>query len=108
MSYESTWERLSNLVFHRKHLIVAIGSECYVTLPKGQIVPTHTKADHPDAPSVPGGGHVLIVPIAHAPTYSSFASDIAQGIVSETEKSVPSSPDPELVSHSVSSDTRPR
>lgn len=69
-----------------KYLIVSIGSECYVTLPKGQIIPTHTVADHPNAPSVPGGGHVLIVPISHSPTYSSFAPDIVGPIIDETEK----------------------
>lgn len=72
----------------RKHLIVSIGSECYVTLPKGQIIPTHTASEHPHAPSVPGGGHVLIVPITHYPTYSSIPPDLAAPIVEETEKLV--------------------
>lgn len=65
----------------RKHLIVAIGSECYVTLPKGQIIPTQSFADHID---VPGGGHVLIVPITHYPTYSTIPPDLAPPIVEET------------------------
>lgn len=38
-----------------KHLIVGIGKETYVTLPKGQLIPTHGAA-----PLVPGGGHVLV------------------------------------------------
>ncbi|KAG7092838.1 hypothetical protein E1B28_009152 [Marasmius oreades] len=66
-----------------KHLIVAIGTECYVTLPKGQIIPTQSAADHVDAP---GGGHVLIVPISHFPTYTTIPSDLAPPIVDETEK----------------------
>ncbi|KAF8735830.1 hypothetical protein AX14_001406, partial [Amanita brunnescens Koide BX004] len=65
-----------------KHLIVAIGAECYVTLPKGQIPPTHPSSQT----SVPGGGHVLIVPIAHYPTYSTIPPDLAQPILEETEK----------------------
>ena len=69
----------------RKHLIVAIGSECYVTLPKGQIIPTQSAADHVD---VPGGGHVLVVPITHYPTYSTIPSDLAPPIVEETNQLV--------------------
>lgn len=65
-----------------KHLIVAIGAECYVTLPKGQIPPTQSSGQA----GVPGGGHVLIVPIAHYPTYSTIPPDLAQPIVEETEK----------------------
>jgi len=70
-------------VLYRKHLIVAIGSECYVTLPKGQIIPTQSAAEHVE---VPGGGHVLIVPITHYPTYSTIPPDLAPPIVDETEK----------------------
>ncbi|KZT09782.1 nuclear protein [Laetiporus sulphureus 93-53] len=82
---EDCWFCLSNPNL-AKHLIVSIGTECYVTLPKGQIVPTHTSAAHPNAPAVPGGGHVLIVPITHYPTYSSIPPDLAPPIVQETEK----------------------
>lgn len=39
-----------------KHLIVAVGSACYVAMPKGQLPPT----SDPLSP-VPGGGHVLIM-----------------------------------------------
>ena len=85
--------RLSCFIFNfsymiyvdRKHLIVAIGSECYVTLPKGQIIPTQSAADHVD---VPGGGHVLVVPITHYPTYSTIPSDLAPPIVEETNQLV--------------------
>lgn len=72
---------------YRKHLIVAIGAECYVTLPKGQIIPTHSGSDHVD---VPGGGHVLIVPITHYPTYSTIPPDLAPAIIEETEQCVSS------------------
>ena len=75
---------LAHLNSKSKHLIVAIGSECYVTLPKGQIIPTQSAAEHVD---VPGGGHVLIVPITHYPTYSTIPPDLAQPIVEETDAS---------------------
>ena len=68
-----------------KHLIVAIGNECYLTLPKGQIIPTHSPAGHA---TVPGGGHVLVVPITHYPTYSTIPPDLAPPIVEETEQYV--------------------
>ena len=73
---------------------MSIGTECYVTLPKGQIIPTHQGADHPNAPKVPGGGHVLIVPITHYPTYLSIPSELAPPIIDETEKCVPLRPAP--------------
>ncbi|KAI0723917.1 nuclear protein [Cerioporus squamosus] len=82
---DECWFCLSNPNL-AKHLIVSIGSECYVTLPKGQIIPTHQGADHPNVPRVPGGGHVLIVPITHYPTYLSIPPDLAEPIVDETEK----------------------
>jgi hypothetical protein len=63
----------------RKHLIVSIGGECYVTLAKGQIIPS-------DSAAVPGGGHVLIIPISHHPTYSTIPPDLAPPIVQETDK----------------------
>jgi Protein similar to CwfJ C-terminus 1 len=63
----------------RKHLIVSIGGECYVTLAKGQIIP-------PDSAAVPGGGHVLIIPISHHPTYSTIPPDLAPPIMQETDK----------------------
>lgn len=52
---EDCWFCLSNPQC-AKHLIVAIGSECYIAMPKGQLPPT----SDPLSP-VPGGGHVLIV-----------------------------------------------
>lgn len=84
---DSCWFCLSNPNL-AKHLIVSIGTECYVTLPKGQIVPTHNASDYNTArvPSVPGGGHVLIVPITHYPTYATIPADLAGPIVDETTK----------------------
>ena len=67
---------------------MAIGSECYVTLSKGQIPPTKTAGDYPDAIHVPGGGHVLIVPIAHYPTIQSIAPELGQGLTAEIKKYV--------------------
>ncbi|CAA7271593.1 unnamed protein product [Cyclocybe aegerita] len=78
---DECWFCLSNPNL-AKHLIVAIGTECYVTLPKGQIIPTQSAADSVD---VPGGGHVLVVPITHYPTYSTIPPDLAPPIVEETE-----------------------
>lgn len=65
----SCWFCLSNPAVE-KHLIVAIGTECYIALPKGQL-PVSSDA----SALVPGGGHVLIVPIAHTP--SLYASEAA-------------------------------
>lgn len=70
---------------YRKHLIVAIGTECYLTLPKGQIIPTQSNADHVD---VPGGGHVMIIPIPHFPTYHTIPTDLLPPILEETVKYV--------------------
>ncbi|KAI0784379.1 CwfJ C-terminus 1-domain-containing protein-like protein [Abortiporus biennis] len=84
---DECWFCLSNPNL-AKHLIVSIGSECYVTLPKGQIIPTHSSSNHPrgKVPAVPGGGHVLIVPISHYTTYASIPPDLAEPIIEETEK----------------------
>ncbi|KAJ3569956.1 hypothetical protein NP233_g4719 [Leucocoprinus birnbaumii] len=79
---DECWFCLSNPNL-AKHLIVSIGSEVYVTLPKGQIIPTQSAADHVD---VPGGGHVLIVPITHYPTFTTIPPDLAPPIIEETEK----------------------
>ncbi|KAG5637761.1 hypothetical protein H0H81_003328 [Sphagnurus paluster] len=79
---DECWFCLSNPNL-AKHLIVAIGSECYLTLPKGQIVPTQSSAVQG---TVPGGGHVLIVPITHYPTFTTIPPDLAPPIVEETDK----------------------
>jgi len=72
----SGWFCLSNPKV-TKHLIVAIGSETYVTLPKGQLLPTTPAAIKQGGMKslVPGGGHVLIIPIAHHPTLMSPVED---------------------------------
>jgi len=62
---------------------VSIGSEVYMTLPKGQIIPTQSAAERVN---VPGGGHVLIVPITHYPTFTTIPPDLAPPILEETEK----------------------
>lgn len=54
-----------------------------MTLPKGQIVPTQSTSD---PMSIPGGGHVLIVPITHYPTYTTIPPELAPPIMEETEK----------------------
>ncbi|OJA10208.1 hypothetical protein AZE42_05129 [Rhizopogon vesiculosus] len=84
---DECWFCLSNPNL-AKHLIVSIGTECYVTLPKGQVIPTQSAAgeDNSHISTVPGGGHVLIVPISHHPTYSTIPADIAPPILNETEK----------------------
>ncbi|KAF8503799.1 nuclear protein [Russula emetica] len=66
---DECWFCLSNPALV-KHLIVAVGGECYLTFPKGQLVPTHSidQREKSDDFKVPGGGHVLIVPIAHVAT----------------------------------------
>ncbi|KAF8226793.1 nuclear protein [Tricholoma matsutake] len=75
----SKWKAQASQGNRTKHLIVAIGSECYVTLPKGQIIPT--PASHEN---IPGGGHVLIVPITHYPTFNTIPPDLAPPILEET------------------------
>jgi len=82
---DECWFCLSNPAL-AKHLIVSIGTECYVTLSKGQITPTQNAEEHHNATSVPGGGHVLIIPIAHYPTLASITSEIASPIISEVER----------------------
>ncbi|KAF4603696.1 hypothetical protein EYR40_000864 [Pleurotus pulmonarius] len=79
---DECWFCLSNPSV-AKHLIVSIGTECYVTLPKGQIIPTQSSADHVD---VPGGGHVLIIPIAHYPTFTTIPPELAPPVLEETEQ----------------------
>jgi len=79
------WFCLSNPAL-AKHLIVSIGSECYLTLSKGQLTPTQGASEHPNQTAVPGGGHVLIVPIAHYPTLASIAPDLAPPVMNEIDK----------------------
>ncbi|EGG00284.1 uncharacterized protein MELLADRAFT_118092 [Melampsora larici-populina 98AG31] len=62
-----------------KHLIVSIGSETYVSLPKGQL--PDTKSGCP----VPGGGHVLIIPIAHYPSLLGLPKELSIPIQQEIQ-----------------------
>ncbi|KAG5436944.1 hypothetical protein PCANB_001354 [Pneumocystis canis] len=48
------------------HLIISIGSESYLALPKGPLTTTST-----NSPILSFSGHVLIIPIAHVPTINS-------------------------------------
>ncbi|KAF8651480.1 hypothetical protein AX16_004778 [Volvariella volvacea WC 439] len=81
ISTDECWFCLSNPNL-AKHLIVSIGSECYLTLPKGQMIPTKSSQQ---PTQIPGGGHVLIVPITHYPAYNVIPSDLAPPIVDESE-----------------------
>lgn len=55
---DECWFCLSNPAV-TKHLIVSIGSETYLTFPKGPLLPTPAAGEV----GVPGGGHVLIIPV---------------------------------------------
>jgi hypothetical protein len=71
-----------------KHLLVAVGGECYLTFPKGQLVPTHNaeQAEHDTDFKVPGGGHVLIVPIAHVPTLDTIPGELRASVMGECNR----------------------
>ncbi|OAV89150.1 hypothetical protein PTTG_07836 [Puccinia triticina 1-1 BBBD Race 1] len=75
---DSCWFCLSNPQV-AKHLIASIGSETYLTLPKGQLPDTTSNCP------VPGGGHVLLIPIAHYPSLLALPSELAIPIVAEME-----------------------
>ncbi|CAE6395711.1 unnamed protein product [Rhizoctonia solani] len=79
---DECWFCLSNPAV-TKHLIVSIGNECYITLPKGQLIPTDPSGK---SPLVPGGGHLLIIPIAHYPTLLSAPPELAISIIAEVEQ----------------------
>ncbi|GAA6016543.1 hypothetical protein JCM10207_002834 [Rhodosporidiobolus poonsookiae] len=75
ISPDECWFCLSNPSV-TKHLITAIGSETYLTLPRGQVCST-------DSSPVPGGGHVLLIPISHYPTLRSIPADLAPPVLEE-------------------------
>ncbi|GAA5987164.1 hypothetical protein JCM11641_002151 [Rhodosporidiobolus odoratus] len=77
ISPDDCWFCLSNPKV-TKHLIASIGSEVYLTLPKGQVCSV-------DSSPVPGGGHVLLIPIAHYPTLRSIPTDLAPPVLEEVE-----------------------
>src|ERR1700733_351848 len=66
-----------------KHLIVSIGNEVYLTLPRGQLPPTDD--DNANPTHVPGGGHCLIIPVSHSPTFGSIPSSLAPSVLSELD-----------------------
>ncbi|KAG0149016.1 hypothetical protein CROQUDRAFT_59804 [Cronartium quercuum f. sp. fusiforme G11] len=75
---DTCWFCLSNPQV-AKHLIASIGSETYLSLPKGQL--PDTKLGCP----VPGGGHVLLIPIAHYPSLLGLPAELAIPVVAEVE-----------------------
>ncbi|KAK4053130.1 hypothetical protein OIV83_001865 [Microbotryomycetes sp. JL201] len=81
---DECWFCLSNPKV-TKHLIASIGGETYLTLPKGQLCPTSSDSPTSKSP-VPGGGHVLIIPIAHYPTLLAIPDDASKDIMSEVDQ----------------------
>ena len=51
-------------------------------------MPTHTADQHEkkDILKVPGGGHVLIVPIAHAATLNSIPGELRASVIAECNR----------------------
>ncbi|KAI9446701.1 CwfJ C-terminus 1-domain-containing protein-like protein [Lactarius indigo] len=84
---DECWFCLSNPAL-TKHLIVTIGEECYLTFPKGKLMPTQNPGQYQDAeiPNVPGGGHVLIVPIAHCMTLDTVSSELRTSVLGECDR----------------------
>jgi diadenosine tetraphosphate (Ap4A) HIT family hydrolase len=73
---DSCWFCLANPKLE-KHLIVSIGTELYATLAKGPIVNQN---------QVPGGGHLLLLPITHYPTFGKIPAESQMDVVTELEK----------------------
>jgi hypothetical protein len=73
-----------------KHLLVTVGGECYLTFPKGQLVPTHNaeQGENERDFKVPGGGHVLIVPIAHVATLDTIPGELRASVMGECNRYV--------------------
>jgi hypothetical protein len=69
-----------------KHLIISVGEECYLTFPKGPLVPARGAEKRAEIPKVPGGGHVLIVPIAHFVTLGTIPRELRASILGECER----------------------
>jgi len=80
ISPDECWFCLSNPSI-AKQLITSIGSETYLTLAKGSLLPLSAKSPT----HVPGGGHLLIIPITHHPTLLSLPPDLLLPITAETE-----------------------
>ncbi len=75
---QNCWFCLSN-PNSAKHLIASIGEESYLALPKGQFPASSTAL-------IPGGGHVLLLPLAHVPTLSLLPAEDAQTVQDEMKK----------------------
>lgn len=75
---DSCWFCLANPKVE-KHLIVSIGTEIYATLAKGPVI---TDKDS----SVPGLGHILLIPITHYPTFGKIPIESQIEVVAELEK----------------------
>ncbi|KAI9313822.1 CwfJ C-terminus 1-domain-containing protein-like protein [Dichotomocladium elegans] len=60
-----------------KHLVVSIGTEMYAAMAKGPVVSGE------DSGSVPGGGHVILVPITHYGTLSDIAPETKEKVDNE-------------------------
>jgi diadenosine tetraphosphate (Ap4A) HIT family hydrolase len=73
---DSCWFCLANPKVE-KHLIVSIGTELYATLAKGPVV---------NESPVPGGGHLLLIPITHYPTFAKIPVESQMDVVAELEK----------------------
>ncbi|KZT61603.1 hypothetical protein CALCODRAFT_491153 [Calocera cornea HHB12733] len=77
---DECWFCLSNPNI-TKYLITSIGSETYLTLPKGSLLPLSSQSPT----HIPGGGHLLLIPITHHPTLLSLPPDISLPITAELE-----------------------
>lgn len=62
-----------------KHLITSIGTEVYATLAKGPLVSSAQNG-------VPGGGHILLIPITHYETIQSIPMESQIDVVTELER----------------------
>ncbi|RUS21953.1 CwfJ C-terminus 1-domain-containing protein-like protein [Endogone sp. FLAS-F59071] len=64
-----------------KHLIISIGSEIYLTLAKGPLTSSSSSGS-----LIPGGGHVLLIPISHYPSFRKIPMEIQIDVVAELER----------------------
>ncbi|KAF7722896.1 hypothetical protein EC973_002616 [Apophysomyces ossiformis] len=62
-----------------KHLIVSIGTLVYATLARGPVVSSSDS-------KVPGGGHILLIPIPHYPTFRKIPMESQIEVIAEMEK----------------------
>ncbi|KAG0171603.1 hypothetical protein DFQ29_008756 [Apophysomyces sp. BC1021] len=62
-----------------KHLIVSIGTGMYATLARGPVVSSSDS-------TVPGGGHILLIPIPHYPTFRKIPMESQIEVIAELEK----------------------